>query len=193
MAAVAYTGKPLTPDVLVDETWFSDPDVCEKLKYWYQLSKTLAEKAAWKFAEENGIDLVAINPGVVIGPLLHPTINLSVDFIIDIVNGRQLPPFNRFVDVRDVAFAHILAFEVPSASGRYCMVERTADYSEVLKILDELYPNLHLSEKFKDKDVGTLLKVSKEKAISLGVNFIPLQVSLKDTVESLKEKSFLSI
>ncbi|GLU10984.1 hypothetical protein SLE2022_277570 [Rubroshorea leprosula] len=193
MAAVANTGKPLTPDVLVDETWFSDPDVCEKSKHWYQLSKTLAEKAAWKFAEENGIDLVAINPGVVIGPLLHPTINLSVDFIIDIVNGRQLPPFNRFVDVRDVAFAHILAFEVPSASGRYCMVERTADYSEVLKILDELYPNLHLSEKFKDKDVGTLLKVSKEKAISLGVNFIPLQVSLKDTVESLKEKGFLSI
>ncbi|GLT66316.1 hypothetical protein SLA2020_386860 [Shorea laevis] len=193
MAAVASTGKPLTPDVLVDETWFSDPDVCEKSKHWYQLSKTLAEKAAWKFAEENGIDLVAINPGLVIGPLLQPTVNLSVDFIIDIVNGRQLSPFNRFVDVRDVAFSHILAFEVPSASGRYCMVERTADYSEVLKILDELYPDLHLSEKFKDKDVGTLLKVSKEKAISLGVNFIPLQVSLKDTVESLKEKGFLSI
>ncbi|GLT66314.1 hypothetical protein SLA2020_386840 [Shorea laevis] len=193
MAAVANTGKPLTPDVLVDETWFSDPDLCEKSKHWYRLSKTLAEKAAWKFAEENGIDLVAINPGVVLGPFLQPTVNFSTDFIIDIVKGRQLPPFNIFVDVRDVAFAHILAFEVPSASGRYCMVERTADYSEVLKILDELYPDLHLSEKFKDKDVGTPFKVSKERAISLSVNFIPLQVSLKDTVESLKEKGFLSI
>ena len=34
---------------------------------WYMLSKTLAEDAAWKFAKENGIDLVTINPGWVIG------------------------------------------------------------------------------------------------------------------------------
>ncbi|KAE8792776.1 Superkiller viralicidic activity 2-like protein 2 [Hordeum vulgare] len=30
MAAVAYNGKPRTPDVVVDETWFSSADVCEK-------------------------------------------------------------------------------------------------------------------------------------------------------------------
>ena len=43
------------------------------------LSKTLAEEAAWKFAKENGIDMVTINPGWVIGPLLQPTLNLSVE------------------------------------------------------------------------------------------------------------------
>ena len=32
MASVAFTGQTLTPDVVVDETWFSDPTVCEKLK-----------------------------------------------------------------------------------------------------------------------------------------------------------------
>ena len=32
MASVAFTGQTLTPDVVVDETWFSDPAVCEKLK-----------------------------------------------------------------------------------------------------------------------------------------------------------------
>lgn len=30
MAAVAYNGKVKAPDVVVDETWFSDPEVCEK-------------------------------------------------------------------------------------------------------------------------------------------------------------------
>ncbi|KAE8814348.1 superkiller viralicidic activity 2-like 2 [Hordeum vulgare] len=30
MAAVAYNGKPRTPDVVVDETWFSSAEVCEK-------------------------------------------------------------------------------------------------------------------------------------------------------------------
>ena len=30
VAAVAYNGKPRTPDVVVDETWFSDPDFCRE-------------------------------------------------------------------------------------------------------------------------------------------------------------------
>lgn len=65
LVAVAYNGQPLTPDVMVDETWFSDPAFCENNKFWYEVSKTLAEEAAWNFAKENGIDLVAINPGYV--------------------------------------------------------------------------------------------------------------------------------
>ncbi|GLT66317.1 hypothetical protein SLA2020_386870 [Shorea laevis] len=193
VAAAAYNGKPLTPDVVVDETWFSDANIFLKSKLWYNLSKTLAEEAAWKFAKEDGMELVVINPGAVIGPILQPTVNFSVEMVLNIVSGQGLAPFTQFVDVRDVAFAHILAFEVQSATGRYCIVERTAENSEVLKILDELYPDLHLSEKYEDTTIGILFKVSKEKAISLGVSFIPLEVSLKDTVESLKEKDFLSI
>ena len=52
-----------------------------------------------------------------------------------------------WVDVRDVADAHIQGFENPSASGRYLLVERTSHISEALKILRELYPALALPEK----------------------------------------------
>ncbi|GKV13824.1 hypothetical protein SLEP1_g24797 [Rubroshorea leprosula] len=159
---------------------------------WYMLSKTLAEDAAWKFAKDNGIDLVTINPGVVIGPILQPTLNFTVELILNIVTGRELPPLNRFVDVRDVAYAHIQAFEIPSAAGRYCIVESTIDVSKLWKILHQLFPEFHLDEKFEDKPIKKLYQVSKEKIKSLGVNFIPLEVSLKDTVESLKEKGFIS-
>ena len=34
----------------------------------YAKSKTLAEQAAWEFAEANDINLVVINPGGVMGP-----------------------------------------------------------------------------------------------------------------------------
>ena len=34
IAAVAYNGKPRTPDVVIDETWFTDPDVCKESKVW---------------------------------------------------------------------------------------------------------------------------------------------------------------
>lgn len=32
VAAVAYNGKPRTPDVVVDESWFSDPEFCKESK-----------------------------------------------------------------------------------------------------------------------------------------------------------------
>lgn len=206
MAAVAYSEKPFASDVVIDETWFSNADFCQKNKQWYNLSKTLAEEAAWKFAKENEIDLVAISPGVVIGPILQPTVNATVELILNLVTGHQIVTLNRYVDVRDVAYAHIQAFEVPSSNGRYCMVGRVADVSEVLKILDDLYPHFRLSEKYEGvhlepneraKTMGLnfmpLHQVSKEKTLSLGVDFIPLEVSLKDTIESLKEKGFLSV
>lgn len=54
---------------------------------WYALSKTLAEEAAWKFAKENGIDLVALNPGMAIGPLLQPTLNSSSEPLLKLFDG----------------------------------------------------------------------------------------------------------
>ena len=57
---------------------------------WYVVSKTLAEDAAWKFVKENGIDMVTINPAMVIGPLLQPTLNTSAAAILNIINGTYL-------------------------------------------------------------------------------------------------------
>lgn len=54
---------------------------------WYVLSKTLAEDAAWKFVKEKGIDMVTINPAMVIGPLLQPTLNTSAAVILNLING----------------------------------------------------------------------------------------------------------
>ncbi|XP_038696527.1 phenylacetaldehyde reductase [Tripterygium wilfordii] len=195
MAAVAYNGKPRTPEVVVDETWFSDPDVCRESKLWYVLSKTLAENVAWEVAKEKGIDMVTINPAMVIGPLLQPTLNTSAAAILSLIKGAQTFPNASFgwVNVKDVANAHIQAFEIPSASGRYCLVERLAHYSEVVNILHNHYPSFQLPQKCADdKPYVPTYQVSKERAQSLGIEFIPLEVSLKETVESLKEKEFVS-
>ncbi|KAH6759767.1 hypothetical protein C2S51_016716 [Perilla frutescens var. frutescens] len=127
---------------------------------WYCLSKTLAEEASWKFAQENGIDLVVMNPGLVIGPLLQPTLNTTSQFQLDIIKGKPLLPYYQFVDVRDVAYAHVMGFEKYSASGS------GGD----------------------DDGIG---EVSTTKSESLGVSFMDVEVSLKDSIESLKEKNFL--
>ncbi|GMI66984.1 hypothetical protein like AT5G19440 [Hibiscus trionum] len=197
IASVLYNGKPLTPDVVVDETWVSDSRYCQENKLWYMLSKTLAEEAAWRFAKDNKIDLVVLNPGFVIGPLLQPALNTTSESFLSFTRGENTFPTStyRFVDVRDVAYAHILAFEIPSATGRYCLVDRNVQFLEVLKTLNELYPTLGLQEKCKDQDkpLERIFRISHEKAKSLGLSFIPWDVSLRETIESLKEKGFLSI
>ncbi|XP_023926741.1 phenylacetaldehyde reductase isoform X1 [Quercus suber] len=198
MASVMFNGKTLSPDVVIDETWFSDPISCEKLKLWYMLSKTLAEEAAWKFAEENDIDLVAINPGLVIGPLIEPTLGFSLETFLNLVKdaGTEVFPDGMciLVDVRDVANAHIQAFEIPAASGRYCIVAKVIHYFEVFKILHGLYPTFNLLEKCEDdKPLLPAYKISQDKAKSLGISFVPLEVTLRDTMESFKDYGFLTI
>ncbi|XP_028787771.1 cinnamoyl-CoA reductase 1-like, partial [Neltuma alba] len=162
---------------------------------WYRVSKILAEDAAWKFVRENKIDMVTINPATTIGPLLQPTLNASAAVILNLINGAQTFPNNSFgwVNVKDVANAHIQAFETCSANGRYVLVERVAHFYDIVQILSELYPLLELPEKCVDqRPLEPKYQVSKEKAKTLGIDFIPLEVSLMETVESLKDKKFVN-
>lgn len=56
---------------------------------WYPLSKTLAEKAAWDFAKENGLDIVVVHPGLVMGPILPPTLNGSMRMVLRLIQGNR--------------------------------------------------------------------------------------------------------
>ncbi|KAI5419795.1 phenylacetaldehyde reductase [Lathyrus oleraceus] len=192
-SAVAFNTRPKNPGVIVDETWFSDPDFCRESQLWYTLSKTLAEAAAWKFVNENNIDMVVINPATVEGPLLQPEVNESVKPILNLINGIPFPNNTLgLVNVKDVANAHIHAYEIASASGRYCLAERVVHYSELAKILHNLYPSLQISDKCENEEPYlTTYQISKEKAESLGIEFTPLEVSLKETVESFREKKIV--
>ncbi|KAF3516736.1 hypothetical protein DY000_02060591 [Brassica cretica] len=89
IASVAFNGMPRTPETIVDETWFADPEYCRAAKLWYVLSKTLAENAAWKFAKENDLQLVSINAAMVIGPLLQPTLNTSAAAVLSLIKGKE--------------------------------------------------------------------------------------------------------
>ena len=106
----------------------------------YYHSKTLAERAAWDFVATNdpGFDLVVINPFYVIGPSLVPGVNTSHTFFTGFTNGR-IPAVLAidwpFVDVRDVASAHVLAMELPAAGGRYIVAAETWSMRQVIDLL----------------------------------------------------------
>lgn len=88
----------------------------------YQKSKTLAEKAAWDFIanEGNGLELSAVNPTGVLGPVLGADYSHSIHLIRNMLAGKMIgcPKVNSgYVDVRDVADLHLLAMTHPAANG----------------------------------------------------------------------------
>ncbi|KAK4411086.1 Cinnamoyl-CoA reductase 1 [Sesamum angolense] len=139
-----------------------------------------------------------------------PTLTLTSEAFLNLIKGKELfaDGVYRIVDIRDVALAHILAFENPSASGRYCLVKRVTYSFEILDILNQIFPSLPFRQRgltivppfptssycrrTENLPARPPYQVSIERAKSLGINFTPLEVSLKDTVECLKEKNLLS-
>lgn len=88
----------------------------------YPKSKTLAERAAWDFIEREGggLELAAVNPVGVFGPVLGADYSTSILLVQRLMQGA-LPgcPQLHFgvVDVRDVADLHLRAMTDPAANG----------------------------------------------------------------------------
>lgn len=68
----------------------------------YPASKTLAEKAAWKFAQENNIDLITVIPSLMTGPSLTPDVPSSIGLATSLLSGIKLEPrvLALFLDVK---------------------------------------------------------------------------------------------
>ena len=56
---------------------------------YYPIAKTVAEKAGWDFANQTGFDVVMINPGTALGPLLPPRINASMAVLLGVLKGNH--------------------------------------------------------------------------------------------------------
>uniref|UniRef100_A0A1D1ZBW1 Bifunctional dihydroflavonol 4-reductase/flavanone 4-reductase n=1 Tax=Anthurium amnicola TaxID=1678845 RepID=A0A1D1ZBW1_9ARAE len=138
-------------DVINDEECWTDVDHCKQNEMWYAASKTLAEKAAWEFAKQNGLDVVVINPGMVMGPILPPTLTSSMAILLRFLQGCFVEDGSFYmgcVHVKDVAAAHILLYESASALGRHLCVESIAQWSDFVAEVARLYPEYKMPRSF---------------------------------------------
>jgi dihydroflavonol-4-reductase len=111
----------------------------------YIVAKTEAERAAWQFAQQSGLNLVAINPGTILGPGFHRH-TPSTEIIGRILKWRlpvALPFGSSYVDVRDVALAHLLAYENPAAAGRYVAANGPfVSMAELMRLIHQTEPSV---------------------------------------------------
>lgn len=140
MVAVMY-GHPharAEPFTEADWTRVDTPGVTA-----YAKSKTLAERAARAFVEQDGSGLhySSVNPGLVLGPALDRDIGTSAGVIRMFLKGKY-PGAPRIsmpcVDVRDVARMHRLALETGAPSGgRYLGVADCLWFIDVARAIRE--------------------------------------------------------
>lgn len=191
--------------VLTEADW-SDVARCGP----YPRSKVYAERAAWHFVRDRRLELVTINPGLVLGPLLHAERTTSIEVVRRLL-AREMPAVPRIgftvVDVRDVASAHRLAMEAPAAAGnRYICAGEHQWMGEIATTLAAEFnprghrvptrplpywamwaiarfdPTIRLALSL----VGTHQPVSADKAArELGWTTRPAQETVIDTAESL--------
>jgi dihydroflavonol-4-reductase len=133
----AITDEPESDHVLTEQDWNTKSSL-DRNPYYY--SKTLAERAAWAFVDEqpSRFDLVVVNPFLVIGPSLVPGLNPSNAVLVDLLKGTFPGIISLtwgFVDVRDVAETHVRAMETPAAHGRYICAGETASMRTVVSLL----------------------------------------------------------
>lgn len=182
----------------------------------YQKSKTLAERAAWDHARTHrDVELVALNPGMVLGPLQRASAGTSVRPVQQLL-ARTVPASPRVgfatVDVRDLAVAHRLAMESPAAAGRrYILAGEHTWLRDMAKTLAEEFPaNRVPTGALPNWLVWTLARfdrsmrmvwgfVGREDLVSarraaqeLGWTMRPLRETLRDTGESLVKFGMVS-
>lgn len=198
------------------EDHFNDTSSLQHQPYSY--SKVLAEKEAWKMVEQQDQwKLVVINPSFVMGPTLNPLGDSeSLKVMKNILTGKYnlgAPALMYgFVDVRDVADAHILALENESAAGRHILAERTDGLYELTQIIKNLFGNKYklpimktpkpmmylvgwmfgMSVKFIRRNIDHPLKFNNTKSVEkLGLKYTPLPTTLKDMIHQMERDNMV--
>ena len=138
LAAVSSGHPPDDSRVFTEDDW-SIVERCPP----YPKSKTLAERAAWDFVArlegDAPMELSVINPGAVLGPVLSGHYSTSGEIVRKLM-AKELPGTAKigfsWVDVRDVASAHVTAMTAPEAAGqRFCCAIEFSWIDEVAQIL----------------------------------------------------------
>ncbi|ESW14162.1 hypothetical protein PHAVU_008G258000 [Phaseolus vulgaris] len=195
-SVAAIIPSPTWPgDVPKREECWADVELCKQKALWYSLSKTLAEKAVWDFAKESGLDVVTVNPGIVLGEVIAPRLNASMLMLLRLLQGcddTYEDIFMGSVHFKDVALAHILVYENKSAAGRHVCVEAISHYGDFAAKVGELYPEYKVPKMQRDTQPGLLrVKDGSKKLMDLGLQITPIEEIIKDSVEDLKKKGFL--
>lgn len=204
--AAARENDDKNPDLTLDESVWSKATY-ESSKHdpvaAYLGSKPLAEKLAWKFVEEEkpNFKLITVLPSYTFGPQIDDSLVLKdlnssskvFEEIITLNPDSQLYTHNgSFVDVRDAAKAHLVAFQNDEAIGKRLILSSNRFTSQTIRdILLKEFPQFkgQIFEGVPGEDIEDIkqmpvLNYSQTNNI-LGFKFRDIKTSSVDAVAQL--------
>jgi dihydroflavonol-4-reductase len=217
-AAAIYTDAAECADspngILTEDVW----NTTASLDYQpYSYSKTLAERAAWTIAEaQSNWDLVTVNPSLIMGPAIggRPT---SESFAImrsvgagDFRHGAPRLAMG-FVDVRDVARAHLAAAYTPGARGRHIISGHNSNMFDAVHLLQPRFgkdypiptraipkwfvwlvgPAVGLTRRSVAGNVDIPFKLDNSKSLQeLGLTYRPLRETMEDMLQYMIDEGY---
>ncbi|KAF6157383.1 hypothetical protein GIB67_004321 [Kingdonia uniflora] len=128
------------PNVVDHNSW-TEESICIDKKLWFALGKTMAEKAAWRIAEESDVRLVTICPGLITGPEFYRKSPTPSTAYMKGAQDMYRMGLLATVDVSRVAEAHICVYEAmnSTACGRYLCFDRVIEREvEVVDIATQM-------------------------------------------------------
>ena len=209
---VAMFRKPnrTNPYTFGENDW-SDENWIEGVSDYF-LSKTKAEKAAWRLMESKGLKnkLTTINPGGVFGDALDKKGGTSIEYIRQFMKGKfpGAPKFAVLIsDVKDIAKAHVACIGNKKVGGRRLIVgkdvKRLVELSQLIaeampeykkKLPTKELPNLMVklisyidsSAKTMIPDLGIMMQTDTSYAEEiLGFKFKPAKGCISENARSV--------
>ena len=122
--------------IFTNKDWCNDASETSNA---YGFAKSEAEKIMREWVSNRNVRLVTIHPSIVFGPILHQRhLEGSMSYLKHFVKG---PPFVldvhiNFVDVRDVAIAHVNALDKGENGKRYIIHKEGLWMKEIGRILN---------------------------------------------------------
>ncbi|CUE71484.1 epimerase, putative [Bodo saltans] len=183
-------------------------------------AKLSFEREAWRLQKMFGVELIVILPSIVVGPsLLHET-SEAMRTILDLASGSSVFPFApnlfwNFVDVRDVAVAHVRAMEHADLTDQRLIVSNQClSLSEIGKLIKRSFPHLNpptqtaptwitlivaplsharVKLSFLWRTLGVRKALDSSKSIRLlDLQLTPMEVTVADAVSQLISSGYLA-
>ena len=190
--------NPVPPVPIKNEQdhWSDEQQQCQAKKYT-SATKTVMEKAAIKFAEENDMRLSIILPTGMFGPVILPEqMNQNPHLWLQaLINGgegrhRKIPnDSTSMIHLHDLAGLFLAAYENPNASGRYFGVYDSWHWQDIYAELHKILPDMKLPDPLTETPVPpTGFDFTRRDSLGVAVRDIP--TLLRETVEWIKSGPF---
>ena len=209
-SVVDLSKNPRPGYTYTEEDWnpVTEVEAAENGVLGYVASKTFAERSAWEMwmdaRPRPGWDLVTLCPPMIYGPPIHEVhrergiegMNTSVKVLMQGIMGQDpafkpkvaTPRVPAWVDVRDVAKAHVSALDLPEGTSRRFLLCSSVSYFEDGLAGLRAKGTKGLGEEGERCDPKNHFAIDTSKARKMmGFAPIPIQQTIEDTWERMSE------